>query len=80
MHTVYAVEQAFALFQRQIAGERTLGTRGIEILKRIFVQELGFRRELLIKAADAGCLARAGCSVQAEFFAAGARKFGFVAG
>lgn len=54
--------------------------RGVKILQRVLVKELGFCREILIKAADTGDLSGAGCGVKAEFLAAGAGEFGFVAG
>ena len=69
-----------AFLQRQIAGERPLGARGVKILQRVLVKELGFCREILIKAADTGDLSGAGRGVQAELLAAGAGEFGFVAG
>ena len=60
-------QQPLALFQCEIVGERLGDLRGVEILHRVFLQQLRFYGQIFEKAADRRDLARTGVCAQTIF-------------
>ena len=60
-------QQPLALFQCEIVGERLGDLRGVEVLHRVFLQQLCFHGQVFEKAADRGDLARTGAGAQTVF-------------
>ena len=60
-------QQPLALFQREIVGERLRDLRGVEILHRVFLQQLRFYGQVFEEAANRRDFARTGVGAQAVF-------------
>lgn len=60
-------QQPLAFFQCEIVGEGFWYLRGVEILHRVFLQQLRFHGQVFEEAADRGDLARTRAGAQAVF-------------